>query len=113
MTNDIDVCFPQLAERVAWMRCATRLPIEGAKYYLLIGCQNNVISFYSKGVAWNGDVEIRVARLVKALDATLYYRRRGLPCLILEDMDDFDTWYSDWGCHALIVKNVWDSFNSD
>jgi hypothetical protein len=76
------------------------------KYYLLIGCVDGEISYYSKGVAWNHE-ETRVARLVKGAETIEYYKNKGITCLILESLDEFQIWGCEWGCHALIEANVW------
>lgn len=111
MSRVSDLASTQAIESAGWDRCADRLPTVGSRYYLLLGCEDNIITFYSKGVAWEGPVETRVARLVKALDAARYYRNKGMPCLILECIDDLHTWYSEWRCHALVLREVWDDFN--
>lgn len=96
-----------------WARCADRFPIEGSKYYLMLGCRNRVISYYSRGAAWDGSNEVRVARLVRALDAVLFYRRKNITCLVIENFEDMHRWYAEWGGHALVAKQVWDEFTAD
>lgn len=91
----------------ARLRCFDRYPIPGHKYFLLLGCINGEISYYSKGVAWPDDQEVRVARLVNAVDAAQYYKNKGVSLAIINSKEDFYIWMQHWCCHALIDKATW------
>jgi len=97
----------------AWVECSERLPLEGTKYYLLLGCVNGDVSYYSKGVAWEDGEELRVPRLIQAMDAVLFYRKRNGACLVLENSTEFTIWLSHWGGHAVVTKEVWDMFDTE
>lgn len=97
----------------AWVECSERLPVEGAKYYLLLGCVNGDVSYYSKGVAWEDGEEVRVPRLIQATDAVMFYRKRDVACLVLEDSAEFSIWLLHWGGHAVVKKEVWDMFDTE
>ena len=91
----------------AWLRCLNRTPNKDYNYYLLLGCVDGVVSYYSKGVAWSQEEETRVARLVKGIETIKYYKEKGIDCLILESLEEFEVWGSEWSGHALIEANVW------
>lgn len=97
----------------AWSKCSERIPEDGLKYYLLLGCREGVVSYYSKWIAWNDGGEVRVPRLVKAKDAALSYRSRNIVCLILHNLDELNIWYAHWGTYALVEKALWDAFDCE
>lgn len=104
---NLDTNDDRTAEYEVWLRCLNRTPNVYYKYYLLLGCIDGQVSYYSKGVAWSQDEETRAARLVKAPETIEYYKNKGMTCLIIESLDEFKIWGRAWGCHALIEANVW------
>lgn len=96
----------------ARLRCFDCSPAPGHKYFLLLGCVNGEISYYSKGVAWSGDKEVRVARLVNAVDAARYYKDKKVSLAIINSKEDFYIWMQHWRCHALIEKAIWLALDS-
>jgi len=101
----------ELPEINARRRCFECDPIQDGKYFLLFGCANGEISYYSKGIAWSDDGEVRVARLVKAKEAVQHYRGKGIPLAIINSREDFDAWMRYWCCHALIERSIWQALN--
>lgn len=104
---NLDAEDNRTAECEAWLRCLNRTPNKDYKYYLLLGCVDGEVLYYSKGVAWDKDGETRVARQVKGAETIEYYKNKGITCLILENSEEFQIWAREWGCHALIETNVW------
>lgn len=95
------------SETRAQLRCFDCYPIHGCKYFLLLGCTGGEISYYSKGVSWSDDDEIRVARLVNTADTVQYYKGKNTPLAIINTSEDFYIWMHHWCCHALIEKSIW------
>lgn len=105
--TELDASNENLLEISARRRCFDCDPVQGSKYYLLLGCADGEISYYSKGVEWSDDGEVRVARLVKAKEAAQHYRGKGIPLAILNSLEDFNAWSQYWRGYALIESRLW------
>ena len=106
---EADADIEKSSETNARRRCFDCEPVHGHKYFLLLGCADGEISYYSKGVAWSGDEEIRVARLVKASEVVQLYSRKRDSLAIINSREEFDIWMQHWRCHALIEQDIWQS----
>lgn len=109
---NLDTGDNQTDECEAWLRCLNRIPDKDHKYYLLLGCVDGEISYYSKGVAWTPEGETRVARLVNGVETIESCKSRGINCLVLESLEEFHMWGRKWGCHALIEADIWLEFSN-
>jgi hypothetical protein len=94
-------------------QCANRTPALGKKYFLLTECTNDEISFYSMGASWGGTGENRVPRPVDGLEFIEFYHARGIRCLVIHTVEEFQYWIRDWGCPALIDPYIWACRSAD
>lgn len=114
MANELGLETTQSAEdRLLREKCSCMLPEKVLKYYLLIDCEDGVISYHSVGVSWENDVETRAARLVNGLAVANFYRAKGKTIAVLHSVVEFESWFYKWGGLALVERSVWLRYDSN
>jgi hypothetical protein len=112
MVVKLDSATPQSAENLLREQCSNMLPEKTLKYYLLIDCEDGVITYHSIGVSWENDVETRAPRLVNGVAIASYYREKGRTITVLHSALEFESWFHKWGGLALVERSVWLRCNS-
>lgn len=102
-----------ITEYENWQILVKRTPNALSRYCLLLGRSGSEILFYSRGVAWEGDVETRSARPVKSDSVIKYYEEKDIPVLILETMQELDMWLKNWTTVALVEIGIWQDLYQD
>lgn len=102
-----------IAEYEDWKILVDRTPNSHSRYYLLLGRSGTEILFYSRGVAWDDNVETRAARPVKSDSVIKYYKEKKTPVLILETTQELNMWLENWTTVALVEIGIWQELDQD
>jgi len=95
-----------------WEECFCRTPISGIKYFLLLECNDLEIAFYSKGISWENDMEVRAPRAVNGSSVIEYYRAKSKRIPILNETWEIEMWMARNGREALVVASTWSHFQT-